>query len=218
MSIHHHRPGGVIDVVEAGQLDLLPPSLNDRNRAGTVIGFLAVPGSTLVAHRELADGQARHWPLVFAMALPNESPRFVTVEPSWPDGLPTGRQGALALAEAIRDGISRAFPPGRPDLIPLVAAVGDRAFAIVWSGAVQSRVTVGPVLDNPGFDLLARAGTHPSVGAESERAISPGPPAPPALALVASGVAMAVSVAAHSPIGAVCAVFLGGIGLAGLAR
>jgi hypothetical protein len=99
-----------------------------------------------------------------------------------------------------------------------VAAVGDGAFAVVWSGAVQLRVTIGAVLDNPGFDLLARPGTHPSVQGDSERVLAPAMPAPPALALVAGGAALAMSVATQSSIGAVVAVFLCGIGLAGLAR
>jgi hypothetical protein len=220
MSIHHQRPGGVIDVVEAGQMDHLPPSLAglDRGHLGAVIGQLSVPGTTVVAHHALADLEPRHWPLVVAMALPDESPRFVTVEARWPGRLPSGRPGAFALAEAIRDGINRAFPPGRPDLVPLVAVVGDQAFAVLWSGALQSRLTVGPVLDNPGFELLARTGSHPSVEAGSERALATPMPAPPALALVAGGVALAMSAAAHSPIGAVAAVFLCGIGLAGVAR
>jgi len=220
MSIHHLGPPGVIDVVEAGQLAHLPPSLAglDHARLGAVIGRLSVPGSTVVAHHALADLDPRHWPLVMAMALPDESPRFVTVTPTWPVRLPAGRQGAFLLAEAIRDGISVAFPPARPDLIPLVAAVGERAFALMWTGAVQSRVTMGPVLDNPGFELLARPGTHPSVGADTERALGAAVPAPPALALVAGGAALALSVAAQSSIGAVAAVFLCGIGLAGLAR
>jgi hypothetical protein len=220
MSIHHLRPVGVIDVVEAGQLDHLPPSLAglDHGRLGSVIGQLSVPGSTVVAHHALADLDPRHWPLVLAMALPDEPPRFVTVTPTWSEQLPTGRMGAFALAEALRDGINQAFPPGRSDLIPLVATVGDRAFAVVWSGAVQARVTMGPVLDNPGFELLARPGTHPSVGADAQRALTPTMAAPPALALAAGGAVLALSVAAHSPIGAVAAVFLVGIGLAGRAR
>src|SRR4051794_14925763 len=156
MTIHHLGPPGVIDVVEADQLSHLPPSLAglDHARLGAVIGRLSVPGSTVVAHHALADLDPRHWPLVIAMALPDESPRFVTVTSTWPGRLPVGREGAFVLAGAIRDGINLAFPPARPDLIPLVAAVGDRSLALMWTGAVQSRVTMGPVLDNPGFELL----------------------------------------------------------------
>ncbi len=219
MSIHQLRPPGVIDVVEAGEWERLPASLAqiDGHRSGAVIGQLVVPGSTVVGHHALRDVEPRHWPLVFAMALPDSPPRFVTVDCRWPDGLPEGRNGGLALAEAVRDGINRAFPPRRPDLIPMVAVVGEATVALVWTGAVQARATVGPVLDNPGFDLLARPGTHPSASHGSE-VVTTGPPGPPGLALVAGGAALAMSVAGHSPIMAVAAVFLCGIGLAGIAN
>jgi hypothetical protein len=218
MSIRSFRPQGVIDVVEAGQLDRLPASMAwvEGSPAGAVIGSLVVPGSTVVGVHALSDLDPRHCPLVFAMALPDSPPRFVTVSPTWSAPFPGGRQGAFALAEALRDGINRAFPPGRPDLIPLVATIGDRALAVVWSGAVQARVTVGPVLDNPAFELLARPGMHPSAGGGGEAAIVHPTSGPPAIALVAGGVVLAMSVSSHSALGAVAAVFLCGIGLVGV--
>jgi hypothetical protein len=213
------RTPAVIDVLESAQLAAWTAAMgaDGSDQRSIVLGPLVVPATTFVGRAALYGDFVGRSALAFALALPDSPPQIVRVEGRWTNGLPLGRQGAFALAEAIRVGLGRAVSTRSTELLPLVAAVGEEVLAVMWVGAVQAHAVVGPVLDNAGFDLLARPGSHASVATRTIASINYSGSSrwPLLVGLAGGGASIWAAWSSANPSLAVAGIFIAGIGLAG---